>query len=97
MSRNRFAANIDKNQPEIVKELRKIPGVQVELNHDDILVGYNGMTFWYELKNEDSVSKKTGKIRQSAKKESQIKLENEWTGHYRIVSSLQDILDDLFS
>ena len=97
MSRNRFAANIDKNQPEIVKELRKIPGVQVELNHDDILVGYNGMTFWYELKNEDSVSKKTGKIRQSAKKESQIKLENEWTGHYRIVSSLQEILDDLFS
>jgi hypothetical protein len=95
MSKYRRAAKIDSNQNEIVKELRKIPGVTVEVNHDDILVGYKGKTYWYELKDESAVSKKTGKILESSIKDSQKKLRAEWAGHYKIVSSLEEILKDI--
>jgi len=95
MSKYRRAAKIDSNQPEIVEALRKINGVTVELNHDDILVGYNDFTYWFEIKTPESVSKITGLILESAKKESQMKLEREWRGHYRIVSNIDEILSDI--
>lgn len=85
---------VDINQPEIVKSLRAL-GYSVELDHDDILVGKHGRTYWYEIKSEDAVSKKTGKVLQSAKKDHQIKLEATYQGHYKIVSSLDEILEDL--
>lgn len=91
----RRAAKIDSNQPMIVEKLRGIPGVSVEVNHDDILVGYLGRTYWYELKSPDKRSSKTGKILESAKKDSQKKLERGWKGHYLIVSSLDEILKDI--
>ena len=92
----RRAAKIDNNQNAIVKALRDIPGVTVETGHDDILVGFYGKTFWFEIKSDSSVSKKTGKVRESSKKYSQIKLEKEWKGHYKIVSNLDDILDEIY-
>ena len=91
----RYAARIDENQPAIVDTLEKM-GFSVALNHDDILVGKHGVTYWYEIKDpEKARSKKTGKILNSAKKDSQIKLEKEWRGHYKIVSSLEEILADV--
>jgi hypothetical protein len=87
---------IDANQPDIVKALRKIPGVTVQIGMDDILVGHKGKTLWYEIKEPElAVSKRTGKINDSAKKDSQKRLEKEWQGHYRIVSSIDEILEDL--
>lgn len=94
MSRNRYSARTDENEKDIVKALRKL-GYQVETGHDDILVAANNKTLWYEIKQEKHVSKKTGKINESAKKPSQIKLESEWKGHYLIVSCLDDILNDI--
>jgi hypothetical protein len=95
MSKYRRAAKIDANQPDIVDKLRKA-GYSVEVNHDDILVGFQGRTFWYEIKEpEKALSKKTGEILESVKKDSQKRLEKEWKGHYRIVSSLEDILLDM--
>lgn len=85
MSKWRQAAKIDANQPSIVKALRKIPGVTVELGMDDILVGYQGKTYWYEIK----VSEKA-KV-----KPSQEKLLAEWKGHYKIVWSIEMILEDI--
>lgn len=93
--KHRYAAKIDKNQPEIVKALRAIPGVTVELSHDDILVGYKGRTFWYEIKEPGAVSKTTGEILESEKKTSQIKLEAEWKGHYKIVWNVDQIINEL--
>jgi len=75
---------IDANQPGIVKELRKL-GYSVELDHDDIIVGHNGRTYWYEIK--------TGP--KSDIKPSQIKLLDEFKGHYKIVWSTQMIIDDI--
>lgn len=93
--KHRRAAKIDANQPGIVEALRKLPGVAVELTHDDILVGYKGLTYWFEIKEPGSVSKVTGEIKESAKKPTQIVLENEWPGHYRIVWNIDQILTDI--
>ena len=95
MSKWRKAAKIDNGQNEIVAALRMIPGMTVEPGHDDILCGYNGRTFWFEVKSADAVSKKTGKVLESAKKDSQKKLEAEWQGHYQIVSSIDEILREV--
>jgi len=96
MRRDRYdRSKVDANQKEIVDALRKIPGVTVEVNHEDFLCGYKGKTFWYECKNPEAVSKKTGEINQSFLKPSQIKLLKEWTGHYRVVTCIEDILEDL--
>jgi hypothetical protein len=79
---NRRAARIDSNQPEIVKALESIPGITVQAGHDDILVGYKCRTYWFEIK---SGAKK--KMRPS-----QEKLFARWTGHYQVVSTLDEIL-----
>ena len=94
MSKNRYSARTDDNEKTIVKELRKL-GYKVETGHDDILVAANGVNYWYEIKQEKHVSKKTGKINESAKKDSQKRLEKEWGGHYRIVSTLIEILEEI--
>jgi hypothetical protein len=95
MSKWRKAAKIDSNQPDIVKDLRETPGIEVAVSHDDILVGYKGKTYWFEIKEPDCVSKKTGEILESAKKPSQVKLEKEWTGHYKIVTTVDEILEEI--
>ena len=92
----RRAARIDDNQNAIVDALRSIPGVTVELGHDDIMVGHKGQTYWYEVKDPgkcflaDGVTFKKGSI-----KPSQIKLRETWAGHYKIVWSLDMILEDM--
>ena len=94
MSKHRYAKKIDANQPEIVKQLRKL-GISVELDHDDIICGWEGKTYWFEIKDVHCVSKRTGQIKESAKKDSQKVLEKEFKGHYKIVSSLDEILVDI--
>jgi len=95
MSKYRRAAKTDTNQNKIVTELRSIPGVTVQVGHDDILVGYRGKTFWYELKSPEKVGKRTGKILESAKQPSQVLLEKNWAGHYKIISSVDEILTEI--
>ncbi len=90
-----MALKIDNNQQGIVKALRKIPGVTVEVSHDDILLGYQGKTYWYEIKNPDCVSPKTGEVQPSKIKPSQKKLLATWTGHYKIVWKIEQILADI--
>lgn len=94
MSKNRYSARTDDNQKDIVEALRKM-GFSVYVDVDDIFVGHKGFNFWYEIKDPKHVSKKTGLINESAKKEDQKKLEKEWKGHYKIVSSLDEILEDI--
>ena len=84
MSKWRRAAKVDANQSEIVKELRGL-GYSVELDHDDILVGHKGRTYWFEIK--------TGP--KAVVKESQKKLLANYTGHYSIVWSTEMIIKEL--
>ena len=95
MSKYRQAARIDENQPEIVNQLRQL-GCSVQTGMDDILVGYRGKTYWFELKDpEKAVSKKTGEILDSQIKPSQVRLKNQWRGHYSIVHSIEQIMNEI--
>lgn len=84
MSKFRRAAKVDANQPEIVKALRDL-GISVQLGHDDILVGYNGKTYWFEIKVNDKSEIKSG----------QKLLALSWKGHYSIVTSAEQILQQI--
>ena len=95
MSKYRVNPRTDSNQAETVKQLRSIPGVSVQTGHDDLVVGHRGLTFWYELKTPEAVSKRTGKVLESQKKDSQKELEKNWHGHYLIVSSFEEIWADV--
>ncbi|MCW8960181.1 MAG: hypothetical protein OQK29_01375 [Ignavibacteriaceae bacterium] len=95
MSYKRYANKVDGNQTEIVKALRKIPGVSVSPDHDDILVGYQGRTYWFEIKDPKRTINKDGTVTAGAVKKTQLKLINEFNGHYNIVWTLDDILHEL--
>lgn len=91
----RRAAKIDSNQRDIVSDLRDIPGVTVVPNMHDILVGYKGSTYWFEIKSKRALSRKSGMVLESQVKESQKRLRSDFTGHYKIVSSIQEILAEI--
>lgn len=82
---------IDSNQPDIVKALRSIPGVTVEPDHDDIIVGFRGATYWFEIKEPGAVGK-DGRVRPSELRPSQQRLLATFTGHYQVVWCLDQIL-----
>ena len=89
--RAKHRAKVDDNQKRIVKQLRAIPGVTVQPGHDDILVGFRGATYWFEVKRED-MRRKDGEWKAGAIKHGQIELEKSWSGHYAIVCTLDEIL-----
>jgi len=97
MSKYRYAAKIDKNQPEIVNALRNIPGVSVQVGMDDIIVGYKKRSYWFEIKEPETVSKKTGEVMASKIKPSQHKLLETWTGHYSVVWNIDQILAEIMA
>ena len=89
----RRAARVDDNQAEIVAALREIPGVTVKSlaavgdGMPDILCGYRGKTFLFEIKCPD----KPNRDRQLTKK--QAKFHKEWTGQVHVVETVRDIID----
>ena len=93
MAQPRRAKKIDKNQQGMVGYLRRLPGVSVQLDMDDILVGYRNFNYWFEIKAVDKISKRTGEILESAIKPSQKRLRETWTGQYNIVTTVDEILD----
>jgi len=94
---HRVNASTDKNQKAIVDALRQIPNLSVKTGHDDILVGWRGMTYWFEIKNPNEIAKKTGEVfnRKRRTNRKQNKLRQTWRGHYKIVSSLEQIIEEL--
>lgn len=94
MSKYRRAARIDDNQPMIIEELRK-RGISVKAGMDDILVGHNDKTYWFELKDPEKTLTKKGTYKKGAIKESQIKLSDEWKGHYKVVHCFEQILEEI--
>ena len=83
----RYAKKTDDNQNDLVEKLRELPGVTVEVDHHDILVGRNGKTYWFEIK---SSKPSPSKLRKSQKD-----LLKEWRGHYKIVWTLDQILEEI--
>jgi len=92
MSKYRRAAKIDANQNSIVDELRSM-GISVEVGYDDILVGWRGRTYWFEVKDPATCFKADGiTFKKGAIKESQTKLRATFQGSYDIVWSTEMIL-----
>lgn len=75
---------IDDNQNTIVETLRE-RGYSVEVGHDDILVGYKGKTYWYEIKTKP----------RSTVQYYQNQLLDNFQGHYKIVWTAQMIINDI--
>jgi len=81
----KYAKKIDANQPAIVAALRDIPGVSVEVDHDDIFIGREGKNYWIEVKESEKASLQP----------SQEKLLANWKGHYMIAWNLDMILEEI--
>ena len=95
MGQPKYAKRTDLNQAKIVKNLRAIPGVSVLTDVDDIMVGYKGVNYWFEIKNPDTATDKNGNVKETSKRPSQKKLEKTWNGHWSIVTSLDEILKQM--
>ena len=84
----------DLKQDAIVEALEDIPNLTVCKGHDDILLGFNNRTMWYEVKNPERL-RKDGSMPDKTLRYSQKKLKKKWQGHYKVVTCLDDILRDL--
>lgn len=89
----RRAAKVDANQAAIVRALRCYPSITVETGHDDLLVGYNLQTFWFEVKDESVRSKHTGFVRRSKLTKTEVHRLDNWRGFYRVVFNVNEILE----
>ena len=99
MAKYRRAAKVDSSQKRLVHVLRRLPGVTVSVGHDDILIGCKDKdgiprTYWMEIKNPDAVGK-DGKILESKITQSEKDRRANWKGHYKIVSSLEEIMVEI--
>lgn len=96
MSRWRRAANVDAAQKPICAVLATIPGVTVALGHDDVLVGHQGRTYWFEIKSKRALRKDgTLGLKDRKTTDKQVALLEGWRGHYRIVSTVEEILSEI--
>ena len=74
----------DANQDEIIKLLRQIPGVRVEVigRPVDILIGYRGHNLLVEIKNKSGRDTLT---------DAQRKFIPDWTGQVRVAHTFDEI------
>lgn len=81
MSWTNYKKSVDKVQLSIVNDLRKMGMSVLLINCEiDLLVGYNGKNYLFEVKDPQYISKKTGKILKSALTKSQKELLDTWLG-----------------
>ncbi len=92
MSTNRrLRPKTDSNQPDIVKELRRL-GYSVQVYMEDILIGKDGVNWQVEIKDPARTLRKDGRIKPDIFKKSQIDLLRDWQGQYDVCWSLEEIL-----
>ena len=84
----RRAARIDANQPEIVQQLRSVPGVKVCITSQvgggfpDIIIGYHGANYLIELKDSNKPPSKR-KLTPAEKKWHKM-----WSGYGQIATCI---------
>lgn len=88
----RRKARVDDNQADIVKALRKIPGVSVAVTSQlgkgfpDLVVSHNGVNYLVEIK-DGKKPKHQQKLTEDEKE-----FHESWTGQITVCSSLDEIL-----
>ena len=75
----------DHNQQQIVADLREM-GFSVDPNHDDLLVGKNGLNLWCEIKDPKRMNHK------GALQPKQIDRLKTWRGAYIIAYCTEDVV-----
>ncbi len=87
MTLNRYAKTRDSNEAEIVKALRDIPGVAVELLDTpcDLLVGYQAHNLLLEIKPPGREKR--------ADQEKQRKWRQSWPGQIRVVTTVDEAIE----
>lgn len=89
----RRAAKIDSNQNQVIKSLRKIPGVSIAITSQlgngfvDFVLGYRGVNYMVELKDGAKVPSK----RKLTPEEE--KFHKQWSGQISVCNSFEDILN----
>lgn len=87
-----WAKRADRNQPELVKQLRQIPGLTVAHTHmigkgfPDLVVAFGGRNFLFEVKDPDQPPSK----RQLTPDEAE--WHEGWTGQVAVVETIEDVL-----
>lgn len=82
----------DNNQSELVKQMRKIPGVKVAHTHTvgkgfpDVVISFRGTNYLLEIK-DPSKPKSARKLTPDEER-----FHGEWTGSIHIVETLNDVL-----
>lgn len=86
MSLNRYAKRRDANEADIIKTLRQLGCTVIQSDVVDLIVGYRGHSFIFEVKTEK------GKLEPS-----QEKLLAEWRGQYDIIRNTTDALNIIYA
>ena len=88
MGMPKHAATVDANQAEIVKTIREVPVLSVEILKlpVDIAVGYQGRTYLFEIKVPKRPKRRSKRQRDFIAG---------WTGHCSVVTSAEEILAEL--
>lgn len=94
MGWERRNAKVDGNHNSIVKELEKLPGVSVKSvatikKFLDIVVGYNGMNYLFEIKNPE-YPPSARKLTPDEKE-----FHDNWQGQADVILFTQDILEKI--
>ncbi len=83
----KYGAKRDKNESDIVKALRMIPGVSVVLlsakDIPDLLIGFREVNYLIEIKNKKGLNKVL---------EGQAAFRENWNGQTAVAHTLEDIL-----
>ena len=86
------ACKVDDNQPEIVRQLRKLKGISVKHTHVikgfcDLCIGYDGNNYLFEIKDPEKPFSK----RKLTDKEKEF--HDAWTGQIDTIYYVCEILD----
>lgn len=86
----KYRAKRDKNETDIVRALRDIPGLSVVVisakDVPDLLIGYQGINYLIEVKNKKGLNRL---------QEGQAEFLENWKGQVVVAHCLEDILDVL--
>jgi hypothetical protein len=85
------ACKIDNNQEQLVKQMRRIPGLKVKHTHIvkgfvDVVIGYQGINYLLEIKDPGKPPSKRKLT------DDEQKFHNEWTGQVAVVETIDDVI-----
>lgn len=95
MSKNFTFEKPDKNEADIINKLSDIPGIKVYSKYNDLIIGYEKVTVWVEIKNPETACNKDGSYNSKAFTDKQKKIKQEFTGCRIIAKSFNEVVEGM--